>query len=314
MKQQHVGSGQHPIQVAARRTGLTPEVLRAWEKRYGVVEPQRTPTGRRFYTDEDLERLRLLRDVTRGGRRIGDVAGFTSEELIRILHEDLAENTAVPPQGVRPRVPLEESLLLSELLESVRTLDASRMDQLLSRARLDMRSTDLLEQVIGPFVQRIGALWEQGQLDIYHEHFATSIIRRFLCGMIAEGPVRPSSPSILVTTPSGHVHELGALIVAGLAAAQGWRVTYVGSNLPAGDIIAAAAARDARAVAVSLVYPEGDADVGEQLRELARGLPSKVRLLAGGRAAASYSNILDSIDARVIRDTREFCEVLDRLG
>jgi DNA-binding transcriptional MerR regulator len=94
-KRSDTGVKRHPIQVVVRRTGLTADVLRAWEKRYGVIEPGRSEGGRRLYSDRDIERLRLLRRATGAGRRISQIAGLATEELAALVKEDEREEAVV---------------------------------------------------------------------------------------------------------------------------------------------------------------------------------------------------------------------------
>mgnify|MGYP005869190105 CR=1 FL=1 len=120
---------QHPIQVVSRRTGLGLDLIRAWERRYGLVEPSRSETGRRLYTDADIERLILLRRATEGGRRISDVASLSDDQLRELLREDLEARDERPQT---PRAPLQPpSSDLRPMMEAVAGLDRRRLERLL---------------------------------------------------------------------------------------------------------------------------------------------------------------------------------------
>ena len=115
-----------------------------------------------------------------------------------------------------------------------------------------------------------------------------------------------ATANLVVATPAGQVHEFGALIVAATAAAEGWRVTYLGTDLPAEDIAEAAARTRARAAALSVVFPAGDAALGDELRRLRAVLPKDVALVVGGAAASAYSEVLDEIGAARLTDLDAF--------
>jgi methylmalonyl-CoA mutase cobalamin-binding subunit len=118
---------------------------------------------------------------------------------------------------------------------------------------------------------------------------------------------------MVVSTPAGQWHELGALVATATAAAQGWRVTYLGPNLPADDIAAAATQTGAKIVALSIVYPGDDPNVGHELRKLRRFLGANVALLVGGRAAGNYQRVIEEVGAIRVNDIPHLRLELDAL-
>ena len=126
--------------------------------------------------------------------------------------------------------------------------------------------------------------------------------------------VRETAPVLIVTTPVGHRHEFGALIVTIRAAAAGWRAVYLGPNLPADEIAASALDRSARAVALSLVYPGDEPRVALELKRLRKLLGPDVALLAGGRAANDYKAVLNEIGARVPKNMLSLARELEALS
>ena len=186
---------------------------------------------------------------------------------------------------------------LADCMEAVQNLDASALETALVRASIDLPTPALLEQVLLPLLREVGEQWQTGELRVAHEHMATAIVRSFLGTQQNGRHSEESAPEIIVATPSGQRHELGGLMVSVVAAADGWRVTYLGSDLPAEDIAATALRRRARAVALSIVYPADDPRVEEQIRELGSLLPPEVKVLAGGLSAKGYSKALDTIGA-----------------
>ena len=302
----------HPIRVVSQRTGLTPDLLRAWEKRYAVVEPDRSSKGQRLYTDEDVARLGLLRRATEAGRTIGRVASLGLAELERLVQEDERHRRGRERRRAEQAGEAATSHL-EEALDAVKLLDAARLDALLVKAALRLGSDAFLEHLAVPMVVEIGEAWHAGRLSVAHEHLASASIQRVLGWLLwSTGPQR-EGPALVVATPSGLRHELGAMLVSAIAAAEGWRVVYLGPDLPAADIVRAAEVRAARAVALSVVYPPSDGAVAKELRRIAEGLPDGVALIVGGGAAASYERLLREVGATYVPDLTGLRMVLSSL-
>lgn len=304
----------HPIGVVAQRTGMKPDLIRAWERRYNAVAPGRTQTRRRSYSDADIERLLLLRRVVSSGRGIGQVAHLSNQELRSLLADKPARDVPVAARAAVP-APAKETAdaYLTLCLSAARRLDVQDLEQQLERASVALGRHNLLEELLSPLMQRIGDLWQRGELRPVHEHMASAVVRSFVGSLRAAHHAASGAPHLVVTTPVRQLHELGALIAAASAASDGWRVTYLGSDLPAEEIAAAAVETGAKAVALGIVYPPDDALLPEEIRRLRRLLPRATELIAGGRAAASYSAILDETGARRVESYREMREELDLL-
>ncbi|HEX2641734.1 MAG TPA: cobalamin-dependent protein [Thermoanaerobaculia bacterium] len=290
----------HPIGVVARRTGLKPDLIRAWERRYGAVEPGRSDTRRRFYSDADIRRLLLLRQVVKTGRGIGQVAHLANPELEALIAEEpgaspgpaapAAFAAAAGDEGVEP--------FLSACLAAAQRLEVGEIERQLERASVAMSRLNLLEKLLVPLMHRVGDLWQDGTLRPVHEHLASSVVRTFLGNMSNAYLPEPGAPQLIVTTPARQLHELGALIVAATAAHEGWRVTYLGPNLPPEEIAAAVFQKRARAVALSVTYPPDDPMLSEELRRIRRLLGPEIEILVGGRSADGYAAALHEIGAR----------------
>lgn len=300
----------HSIAVVSRRTGLSQLVLRAWERRYGAVAPGRTETGRRRYSDLDVERLRLLGQLTAADHRIGDVATLPLEEL-RALAADLQPGTSV---AARPSAASSGSVtsaaLLEEALAAVASLQPAALERVLERATVQLSRPALRQELIQPLLQRVGELWRDGSLRIAHEHLASAIVHTFLAAANASLVPAVGSPLLVVATPLRNRHELGALLAASLGLELGWEVLYLGADLPAEEIALAAEQRGARAVFLSLIYPPGDAVVAAQIELLRRLVGPGTAILAGGAAAPSYAGALDLAGARLAMTPESFAAAL----
>ncbi len=286
----------HTIAVVSRRTGISQLLLRAWERRYHAVNPGRTETGRRLYSDADIHKLQLLNRLTDHGHRIGDIANLPLTEL-----DKLAAEVAKLPPVPRPLPSVTEiDELLGAALQAVADLDAPQLEGLLARASVSLSRPVLRRDLLQPLLVEIGDRWRNGDLRVAHEHMATAMVKAFVAGLGQGHAASPGAPGLVVTTPSGQRHELGALMAASQAAEAGWNVLYLGPDLPAEEIAAAVQQSEARAVLLSLVYPAADPATMEQLRLLRRFVGAGLPILAGGQAVPSYQATLSSIDAQVV--------------
>ena len=276
----------YPIQVVVRETGLSAHVLRVWEKRYRAVVPQRTGTQRRVYSDADVHRLKLLRQATLLGHPIGSIAKLPDEALETLVKAAAGRAPMALPQPSGEEGP--DSPILLDCIEAIKAFDADALNALLERAAVRTGHTALMRQVLAPLVQRLGDLWSQGILRMAHEHFATVVIRSFLLNPARQYAGVNATATLVVSTPQGQLHELGAVMATALASEQGWHAVYLGPSLPAAEIAGIASQSRARAVALSIVYPEDDPTVEQELHDLRRFLPGNIVIIAGGRAVEHY--------------------------
>jgi DNA-binding transcriptional MerR regulator/methylmalonyl-CoA mutase cobalamin-binding subunit len=303
-----------PIGVVARRTGLSKDVLRVWESRYGVVKPARSDSGRRLYTEEDVERLGLLKAATSVGWSISEVAGRPVEEL-RALAEPAAPAASAAPTALGGAVAPYD--VVDECLAAIEEMSIERLAAALSRAKMELSGPVFLEEVVAALLQQMGRWWRMGRLDPAQEHLASFAVRNELAAMISAIQPGDGSPRILLSTLAGEDHELGAMLAAATAAAAGWRATFIGANLPAGDIVAAVRRTKAAALGLSIVASNGASattDVGEQLTALRKDLGEGVRIFVGGAGASRYEPALAAIGAHRFGTLEEFRTSLQNPG
>ena len=305
----------HPIRVVSRRTGLSPHVIRAWERRYRAITPQRTRTNRRLYSDEEVRRLQLLRRATLAGHSIGQIAILANEALETMV----AQDETYAPTGTRATagLPGEESpaAVLDSCIGAVFALDPKRLDELLSRALVRFSHPTVVEEILLPFMVHLGEGWQQGRMKAVHEHLASVVVRNVLGALATAYGTPGTSSTMVVTTPAGQVHEFGALAVAASAVAMGWHVIYLGPNLPAEEIAAAMEAHAARVMALSVVHPGDDPRLSQEIQKLRRLVGYDVEILVGGRAAGGYKEAIELARGVVIQDLgmlRSHLESIDR--
>ncbi|MEQ9618932.1 MAG: MerR family transcriptional regulator [Deltaproteobacteria bacterium] len=307
----------YSMKVASKRTGLTPHAIRAWERRYNVVKPERDSNNRRHYTEGDIERLTLLREATEAGFPISQVVSYTDDELREIVGEMNVIDMPLrkPPEMVKGRdisVVKDNEVYIESFMSALNQMDRKTLENLLISCETEMGRNALLERVILPLMERIGELWRKGEIRVSHEHLASHVVRTFLGNLLSSQKAFPGAPNVLVTTPSDQWHDIGALAAAVTAASEGWNVTYLGPNLPSEEIAGAAKYNNSRVVILSLIYPEKDTAVIQELRKLRSHLPG-VPVIAGGRARESYSEVLDEIDAVQVSDLYQTRTALENI-
>ena len=317
----------HPIKTVAWQTGLSPHVIRAWEKRYQTVQPTRSEGKQRLYSTADIERLTVLRQATEAGFSIGAIASLPTESVQALLTKAVGTQRVVDSAEtgqtdlVKIGLPLsfvdpgmeEIGGFLDGAFEAVLRTDAERLEGLLERASVSLGQMRLLSDLVVPLVERIGEGWSKGQVKVAQEHVATAVLRTFLGHIARPIALHPRAPVLVVTTPSGQHHELGAIIVAAAATGIGWRVVYGGACLPAEEIASMAIEQRARAVGLSVVHPTDDPALSLELQLLRRLLPPSTPILVGGRASAAYQAEIDAVGAMRVGSLESLRQLLNQL-
>jgi len=299
----------YPIKVVSQMTGISEFVIRAWEKRYDAVIPSRTESNRRLYSEEDIEKLRLLNDAVQKGYNIGGIASLTINDLRSILNEKKSNNhKPLPSESIA-----DVDSLLNSCIEAVKAYDGKELETLLLKASSKLSQPALIESLIVPLVYKLGELWHEGLIRVANEHLATAVIRSFLAKMIDQNEPEENAPIIISATPRGQDHELGAMIVAVTAAPLGWKVIYLGPNLPVEEIASVADSLEAKVVALSIVYPGDDKQLKLDFQNLKKMMPENINIIVGGRASTGYLDVIDEIGATHVKDTRQLRVELDSI-
>ena len=297
----------HPIGVVADRTRLSQDVLRVWERRYGVVEPGRSASGQRLYSDADIERLRLLALATGAGRSISLIATLPTPELVQLVREDTEARG--PGRGPEPDGP-SPAEVIEPAIERMVALDGPGLEALLRRALLTAGLPAFLDLIATPLLIRVGDEWHAGRLAPSQEHLGSAVVQRVITGALQSVTAPAGAPNLVIATPAGERHEIGAVLAAAAAAAAGWRVTYLGADLPAADIAEAAVQTGAAAVGLSIIYiTDRDAVIAE-IRAIRERLPASIPLFIGGGASAALASELLMRGVRVLADLEELRQAM----
>ncbi len=250
----------------SKRSGVSVELLRAWERRYGLLKPARSPGGLRLYSPQDLERVRIMREHLAAGLAAAEAAVLASRAVL----EDEPNAPMLRPDALR-----------ESLADALDRFDEARaqtiFDRLLALATLDT----LLGEIVLPYLHELGERWERGEVSVAQEHFASGVVRGRLLGLARDWGRGVGPVAVLACLP-GEQHDIG-LIAFGLALrARGWRIVYLGSDTPVHTVKQVARALDASIVVLSAVGAQALRPVLAELAALARSQ----RLALAGNAAS----------------------------
>ncbi len=267
-----VREGMFPMRIVTRLTGLNPDTIRAWERRYGAIAPPRTEGNTRLFTNEDIERLILLKDVVDLGHPIGQVGALPTPALEQLRALERTRGANHPADSLEP--------LRSDYLDAVSRFDARRGVELLHQAAAHLPARDFVYRVALPVLREIGARWSHGNLGIAHEHLATVQVRSALLTYQHLHPADRGAPRVITGTPEGHRHEFGIMIGALLAQLRGFEVIYLGVDLPYDEFLWAARRAQPSLVLLAVAITLRP-DEGERLIAMAKQLPDKTEVWIG---------------------------------
>jgi DNA-binding transcriptional MerR regulator/methylmalonyl-CoA mutase cobalamin-binding subunit len=283
----------HRIHRVAKLTGLSKDVIRVWERRYGLVKPSRSSNRYREYSDEEVALLRFVKAQMEQGATIGALAAEGHDSLV-------ARMRVATPVSAEDQKPHER--LLDDLVESLDPLDKAGFERRLNGAVVVIPFEEAVQRILLPLQRRIGELWHQGQLNTAVEHYVTKIVQQKLFSVMNQLPVNEFGPRILIACPEGETHEIGAQAVAYIAATKGCHVYYLGPNLPSSDLATFCETIKPDLVLLSLTEVKPEAAALQQLKELEL-LATRWSVAVGGQGARAIGDRL--------RDTK--IELLDDL-
>ena len=239
----------------ARRTGVATELLRAWERRYGLLAPSRTAAGYRLYSDGDVRRVTRMRDLVARGVSAAEAARTTLAQEAPSAASEIAPEAAA-----------------AELRDALDRLDDVAAHAAFDRLLADVTVAAALEHVVLPLLRELGDRWVRGEVTVGQEHFASNLLRGRLLGL-ARGWGRGTGPRAVLACPPGERHDLG-LIVFGLALRdEGWRITFLGADTPLDSLVDVARRVRPAAIVLGLADPERLGPVEQALPELREQAP-----------------------------------------
>lgn len=284
--------GKYSIGAVARLTGVTTETLRAWERRYHLVAPGRDDRGR-LYTEADVHKLRVLRELVGRGHTIGRLAPLNLEEL------DKLRGQSSPPRGEGRRVDFRP------LREALSDFDPAALDRELGRAATLLPAREFALEVAMPFLREVGDGWQAGTWSVAQEHLASAAVRAVL-GTLVRLSGSGARARVLFAAPPQERHEFGLLSAALLASAAGASPLYLGVDLPVEDIALAASRTGAAAVVLSTVGAAAPDEVVDSVGRLAKLLPPGTALWTGGAEDEGFAARLAGAGATPLPSLEDF--------
>ena len=292
----------YTIRTVATMTGLSQYTIRAWERRHHVLSPDRTETNRRLYDDSDVARLQLLKQSIDAGHSIGQAAQLTNEDLRALSTYSQEEQ----PRLGNPINDIPHGSFLDAAIIAMDQLDEDALRESLLRGATMLGLSPFIEGVVLPLMSHVEHRWIEKSISIAQEHMVSAVVRTTLEHLRTSISNPTDAPRLLVTTPKGQFHEIGALIVSVIAGLEAWQVTYLGPNLPAYEIAGAVRQSGSKALALSLVYPVDDPEIKEELTTLRGLLGDSFPILVGGRGAHDYLISLTHLDLTECHELSDF--------
>jgi MerR family transcriptional regulator, light-induced transcriptional regulator len=251
----------------AKRTGVSPELLRAWEQRYGFLQPTRTAGGFRLYSAADEARVQGMQSLVSGG--------LAAAQAARLI---LSDAEPAPPTPSASATTLEDAA--GNLTASLDRLDEQAANTALDRLFAGYTVETVLRDAVIPYLHRLGDRWEAGEVSVAQEHFASNLLRGRLLGL-AQGWGQGQGPGAILACVPGEQHELGLLAFGVALRRRGWRITYLGSDSPIGAVADISRSLLPAVVVLLSMNPEGFLDHAREIAKLAK----QVRVMIAGTGA-----------------------------
>jgi DNA-binding transcriptional MerR regulator len=261
------GAGYLRIGQLARRTGVSPELLRAWEQRYGLLQPTRTGGGFRLYSTADEARVQRMQALVAGG--------LAAAQAARLV---LSGGEPARPTVLPSATTLEAAT--GDLTASLDRLDEPAANTALDQLFATYTIETVLQEVILPYLHSLGERWAAGEVSVAHEHFASNLLRGRLLGL-AQGWGQGQGPGAILACVPGEQHELGLLVFGVALHRRGWRITYLGTDSPIGPVADIARSVVPTIVVLLAMTEEGFLDQAREIQQLA----NQVQVVIAGRGA-----------------------------
>lgn len=301
------------VKAACQRLGIGPHTLRAWESRYGAVEPERTAKGQRLYSESDLHRLEYVVRLVNLGHSVGIVARLSEAELLRLLRKTSEPQDAL--QAVEQRL----SPFFEVLEHDLKRFDIHGVSSLLDHKRSALGARVFVLEILAPLMRWVGSKIDKKDFCVAHEHALSAVVRDQIYQTLRYGSapvVGPKSRCFVLATPEDDLHEFGILMSATLLSHYGLRSHFLGANLPAEPLaIAMKAVRGDILILGNAPVPETERRIpfDEYLRHLHRALPKGVAIwIGGGGAVPHLRSVLPGREHRFIGSLLELDSLLSK--
>ena len=294
----------HRIHRVAKLTGLSKDVIRVWERRFGVLKPTRGANRYRNYSDEDVALLRYLKEQLDAGGSIGDLARLGREELLNRM------------RAASPRASFIDNTfdrLLRELLSALDPFDRVMFEKRLNGAVAVVPFEEALHGILLPLQEQVGQLWHDGHVNVAIEHYVTKQIQQKIFSAMNQLPVAEFGAKVVVACPPGEEHDIAALAVAYRCRVRGCRVYYLGANVPVAALtkLCHEVEPDLTIVSFPLALPETKAT--EIILALAQEVSPASHLTVGGHGALAMREHFLKSHIDILEDFAALDEELEQL-
>lgn len=274
-------------------SGLSIDAIRAWERRYGIVKPERDSSGIRTYTDADVARLTLARAATKLGHPIRRVAQMSDADLATLVSQE------PPAPQVRSKVDF-----IGRIMEALHAHDAVQAEQLLVYAGLVVPRRELALNVLAPLLRQVGDEWEHGRLGVWQEHLLSALVLKTLG---ASPRATQGGATMLFATPPFEQHEFGILLAEILAVSHGSTTYNLGTGVPLEELLEAAARLKPAIVVVGMTLCDGACEHAAAFAAgLDNGLPSATHIYLGGSRGVDTAAAINSKRIAGVSSLEEF--------
>ena len=286
----------YTISEAANRAGVTADVLRAWERRYQIVEPRRTSGGYRQYDEAAIRRVRAMRRMVDDGW----TPSAAAESLRDVEDADLPDAVAVPDESTLA----DADDLRDRFVRAAADMEPAALQAVLDEMGARASFEPMVDRYLFPALHALGDAWQAGAVSVAAEHAASAAVGRWIgAAYDAAGTNRPGARPILVGLPAGARHELGALAFAAAARRAGLTVQYIGADVPASEWIRAARATMASAAVIGVPTAADASAARAVVASLRRALPDVLVILGGdGARAMQRQSVLPALLPDAVRE------------
>jgi DNA-binding transcriptional MerR regulator/methylmalonyl-CoA mutase cobalamin-binding subunit len=294
----------HRIQRVAKLTSLSKDVIRVWERRFGLLKPTRGANRYRNYSDEDVALLRFLKEQLDAGGSIGELAKLGREELLGRA------------RASAPRVSFVDntfSRLLRELLSTLNPFNRVIFEKRLNGAVAVVPFEEALHGILLPLQEQVGQLWHEVQIDVAIEHYVTKQIQQKIFSAMNQLPVAEFGAKVVVACPPGEEHDIAALTVAYRCRVRGCRVYYLGANVPVVSLANLCGKVEPDLTIISFPLALSDDKATELVQALADEVSPVSNLAVGGHGALAMRDLFVKYNITVLEDFAELDHRLDRL-
>lgn len=313
------------IHTVSELTGLSPALIRAWESRYSLVSPARTPAGYRLYSDEDVATLRGAQRLLRKGMAPMQVAKLPSREIRGAVGAEApvlpgpatslplmsaAGSAAAGTAAEVQSLPASYAERIERLIEAFATFNSELVEELLSPPLAMLPLSTVCEKLLVPLLREVGERWHKGLLSIGAEHFGSSLVRQKLGTLLDTLRRRGNNRRLCCSCPPGELHELGLLMFTVNAAAQGFDPIYLGPDLPLADLDQAVGRSQPDLVGLSFIQRREAAELKELLGGIVRVVAGRCPVLVGGSGLAGHSELVLAAGAVLMPETGRLDDLL----